>query len=164
MAVKLDLATAKKLGIVPAKGKGRSPARVPGRPNGTEAKWGDLLWADKVAGAVVEYAYEPATLVLASGLTYTPDYGLLLPGAGPLVCTAVGRRVRLRLDFAEEWLRLGCPLAFDEVKGGYKREDAVIKLREAAAQFPMFRFRLCELIRGEWRVSVVPNGVRETDR
>lgn len=43
------------------------------------------------------------------------------------------------------------PKMFCEVKGPYKREDAMVKLRVAAKQYPCFRWLLVERDKSGWR-------------
>lgn len=42
---------------------------------------------------------------------------------------------------------------FHEVKGGFFRDDAKVKLRVAAQESPMFRFKLFQKTRQGWQVK-----------
>lgn len=86
--------------------------------NQIEADFGAHL---RFSGEVIWQRYEGITLKLGDDVRYTPDW-FALKSDGELWCY--------------------------EVKGPYKREDAMIKLRTAASMFP-FRFVLVE--RGAFR-------------
>ena len=82
--------------------------------NKLEASFGMSLEAKKRAGKLVLWRYERLTLKLADDTRYTPDFYVLeLDGSVSLV----------------------------EVKG-FMRDDALVKLKVAASQFPEFRFYL----------------------
>lgn len=88
---------------------------VRGQMNATEADYAWRLDARMRHGEIVAWRYEAITLRLAERTTYTPDFLVLKP------------------DGAVELY---------EVKGGFIREDANVKLKVAAAQYPWFRFLL----------------------
>lgn len=82
--------------------------------NKLEAAFGMSLEAQRRAGKIVLWRYERVTLKLADDTRYTPDFYVLeLDGSVSLI----------------------------EVKG-FMRDDALVKLKVAATQFPEFRFYL----------------------
>lgn len=74
------------------------------------------------------------------------------------VTLKLGHDCRFTPDFLVE---SPIEVAFHEVKGGRKRDDAMVKLRVAATAFPLFSFYLCEYVRGEWSVKLVPGTAAE---
>ena len=93
------------------------------RMNKTETRWAARLTADPT---VLAHQFEAVTLRLARDCRLTPDF---------LVVHADGA------------------LGFDEVKGGYIREDAAIKLKVAVDKYPFFRWRLCAWKDGAWNIK-----------
>jgi len=113
--------------LVSSKATGR---HISGEMNLTEQAYAnDVLEPRKRAGEVVGYWFETITLKLANGVRYTPDFF-----------------VRLVSDEYE----------FHEVKGGFIRDDARVKVRVAAEMFP-FRFYLCQRIskRDGWSITLL---------
>lgn len=53
------------------------------------------------------------------------------------------------------WCAAGGQLTFYEVKGAFIREDAMIKLKTAANQFPKFLFIIAQYKDGFWTVSPI---------
>ena len=94
--------------------------------NKIEADFGEHLKYAR-AGDVVWMGYEGITLKLGDDVRYTPDW---------FVMTADG----------EFWCY--------EVKGPYRREDAMVKLRVAAAMYP-FRFALVTRDGDEWKFKLL---------
>lgn len=88
-------------------------AKKPGEMNSLEKAYAKVLEERRLVGEVVEWFYEKVTLVLANRTRFTPDF-----------------LVRLAND----------ELEFHETKG-FMRDDAAVKLKVAADQFP-FRFYL----------------------
>ncbi|MBP0633192.1 hypothetical protein J8I34_33585 [Cupriavidus sp. AcVe19-6a] len=87
--------------------------RLPaGEMNPTEKAYAALLELEKQAGLITWYAFEPIKLRLGKNTFYTPDYGV-------------------RLASGELELR--------EVKG-FWRDDARVKIKNAAYLYPIFRF------------------------
>ena len=84
-----------------------------GRMNKTEARYAALLDAQVLAGTLHAWRYEAIKLRLADNTYYTPDFWLVYPDGA---------------------------CGFDEVKG-FWRDDARVKIKVAAEQFPWFRFR-----------------------
>jgi hypothetical protein len=92
-----------------------------GEMNKTEAAYAGYLEAQKIAGKLVWYEFEPITLRLANRTSYTPDF-LVLRDDGVLEC--------------------------HEVKG-FWRDDAKVKTKIAAEKFP-FRFVVIRKVKGGW--------------
>lgn len=88
-----------------------------------------VLEAKKRAGEIVSYRFEAIKLRLADRTTYTPDFAVVL----------LDRRV-----------------AFVEVKGGFVREDAAVKLKIAAELYPEFTFTLAQWSKGQWSLRQMP--------
>jgi hypothetical protein len=110
---------------------GQKQAPMPYRSK-TEARYAALLTTWQQAGLIVRWCYEPIRLRLAPQTTLTPDFLIQWPSANDT------------------------RLTFDEVKG-WKREDAMVKLKVAAALYPMFRFRCVQWRQGDWRYDDIPN-------
>ena len=81
----------------------------PGVMNKTEAVYEGLLRIRQIEGAVLWYAYEAITFKLAKDTRYTPDFVVMLQD-GSFEC--------------------------HEVKG-FWRDDAKVKIKVAAAMFPI---------------------------
>lgn len=52
---------------------------VAGEMNQTEAAFAELLQAQKLAGEIVEWLFEPMSFKYAHGARYTPDFMVMLP-------------------------------------------------------------------------------------
>lgn len=97
--------------------------------NKTETRYiQDWLAPMRAAGAIAQYDFEAIRLRLAPRTTYTPDFAVWLPDG------------RLELH---------------EIKGGFAREDAMVKLKVAARLYPAVRFVLARWRRGEWLIREV---------
>ena len=83
-----------------------------GEMNRTEAQYGDFLEGLKVSGTIVDYRFEGVKLRLADKTFYTPDFLVVYPD------------------------RFEC----HEVKG-FWRDDARVKIKVAASQYPWMRFK-----------------------
>ncbi len=88
--------------------------------NKTERRRALELEALKGAGVIRHWGYEPITLKLAHDCRYTPDFFIVENGGA---------------------------MRFEETKG-FLRDDAAVKLRVAARQFPMFRFVMLRAAKG----------------
>jgi len=95
--------------------------------NKLEAAYGMLLEAQKRREEIVDWLYEPVTLHFAPRTTYTPDF---------MVVTNEGE------------------VQFHETKG-FMRDDAVVKIKVAAAKFWHFRFFLVKSGKGGWSIEEV---------
>ncbi len=125
-----------------------SRAAAPPRANGAtrspyrsklEADYAARLEAQRAAGEIHAWRYEPATLVIGAedgtaAMRYCPDF---------LVLRVMGLRT-----YAVE---------FHEVKSRKHRGSArgLAKLHAAAAAYPWWTFCLVERVAGEWRISAV---------
>lgn len=94
--------------------------------NGTEKEFAIKLEARKRAGAISEWFYEKVTFKLGNDCRYTPDF-MVIESDGLVV--------------------------FFETKG-FMREDALVKLKTFAAQFP-FRLVLQQLQRKVWTTTIL---------
>lgn len=87
--------------------------RVKPLPNKWESDYErDVLFILLKAGEIRAYHYEGLKLRLANNTTYTPDWFVVYPGHFEL----------------------------HEVKGGFWRDDARVKIKVAAEMFPYFKF------------------------
>lgn len=97
--------------------------RLPGRKmNKTETAYADRLEIKKRFGEVLWYAFEQINLRIGDNCFYSVDFFVMVK-SGELEC--------------------------HEVKG-YWTDDALVKIRAAAAIFP-FRFIAVKLDQGEWK-------------
>lgn len=94
-----------------------------GKMNKTEAAYAAVLEARKHAGDVLWWEFEPMNLRLADKCFYQVDFLVMVKG-GQLEC--------------------------HEVKG-YWTDDALVKIKTAAAKFP-FRFIALRLVAGDWEI------------
>lgn len=90
-----------------------------GTMNKTEAKYAACLEEQKQRGAILWYAFESVTLRLAKRTSYTPDFIVMLADG---------------------------TLEAHEVKG-FWQDDARVKIKVAAAMFPM-HFRAIKAAKG----------------
>lgn len=95
------------------------------RMNRTESLYAGKLEALRQAGGIIGWKYEALTFRLANRCSYTPDFLVITP---------------------EE-------IQVHEVKGGYVREDGLIKWKMTAAAHPEFRFFMCKYTNGKWTIS-----------
>jgi hypothetical protein len=86
--------------------------------NKTEAAYAMVLRARQAAGEIAWWKFEGITLKLADDTRYTPDFAVMLADGS---------------------------MEMHETKG-FMRDDAFVKLKVAAAQFP-FKFRLLKIDR-----------------
>ena len=80
-------------------------------------------------GEIFDHRFEAITLRLAPATTYTPDF---------LVITD--------------------HIILYEVKG-FKRDDAMVKLKVAAKMFPFFEFILVTQTKGQWQFKAIKSDV-----
>lgn len=90
--------------------RGRGKRRVPGEMNSWERDYAAHLEQQKHEGVIVWWAYEAVKLKLADRTHYTPDFCLL---------------------------KASGEIEFHEVKG-FWQDDARVKIKVAAAQFPIW--------------------------
>jgi hypothetical protein len=98
--------------------------RLPrGRMNKLETAFGQVMAARLHVGEITWYGFEAIKLRLADKTFYTPDF--------PAIAAVDG------------------VLEFYEVKGRWM-DDARVKIKVAAEQFPCFRFFGIRRVKGEW--------------
>ena len=99
-----------------SKAKGRKPSSPLGydieRMNGLEARYAGLLEGKKLSGSIISWHFENMKLRLADNTFYTPDFMVMVYDGS---------------------------ISFHETKG-FWRDDARVKIKMAAEQFPMFSF------------------------
>lgn len=93
--------------------------------NSLEKRRAVELEALKRDGRIHSWSYEKVTLKLADDTRYTPDF-FIVNADGSIVC--------------------------EEVKG-FWRDDAKVKIKVAAEQFPYFHFQSFENDRGGWKLT-----------
>lgn len=102
--------------------------------NKTEERYAWFLEIEKRQGRILEWNFEQIKFQLTKPkpgvkvITYTPDFSVILP---------------------DGFLR------FDEVKGGFIREDSEIKWKLAAELFPWFEWRMVQLKTGSSQVDLL---------
>ena len=84
-----------------------------------------VLEAMKRAGKIRSWRYEKLTLKLAHDCRYTPDFFVVENDGG---------------------------ITLEETKGHW-RDDARVKIRVAAEQFPEFTFQGVQLAKGVWQIE-----------
>lgn len=95
--------------------------------NRLEARYNDQLRVRRSLGEILWFKYEGITLKLADDTRYTPDFALMLANG---------------------------EMEMHETKGFF-RDDAKVKIKVAAEQFP-FRFFLCKWTKdGGWDIRKV---------
>lgn len=114
-------------------GLSRGLVRTRGKMNRTESRYARELDIQIQSGDVVDYWFEPFSLKLThpdsgKALFYTPDFLVLLPSGITFI---------------------------DDVKGGQIDDAALVRIRVAAEKFTLWRFRLVQLIKRDWKVREV---------
>ena len=99
--------------------------RKQGIMNRMEEAFAERLELLKKSGEISDYRFEAATLRLAPKTTYTPDF-----------------------------LVVSDHITLYEVKG-FRRDDAMVKLKVAAKMFPFFEFILVTQDRQGWKYTTV---------
>lgn len=97
-----------------------------GNMNQTEQLYANRLEVMKRAGEIIDYKFESQKLRLADNTFYTPDFFVL----------AADMTVQ-----------------FHEVKGGFIMDDAAVKIKVAAEQFPFYQFFMWQYKKKEWKVT-----------
>jgi len=114
--------------VIAAKGKtNRQPS---GKPNKTEQRFIRGLDFMKAKGAIREWAFEPEKFRLADRTWYCPDIRITLPTGQNL---------------------------FVEVKGGFIRDDAIVKLKVAAESHPYPFFLAVYQKKDGWTITRMPS-------
>ncbi len=107
--------------------RGHGRTRKPGEMNKTEAEYGMMIHAEWHKGAVLWWGFEQVTLKIGPNCRYNPDFVLM---------------------------RSNGQIEFHEVKGGFIRDDSMVKLKAAAEKFP-FVFKLAQKKNGRWTVEEI---------
>lgn len=98
--------------------------------NRYEAEYALILEAYKRKGGISDYRFEAFSIRLGKNTFYIPDF---------MVISADGE------------------VEFHEVKGGHWEDDARVKIKAAAHQYPMFRFvchqKQAKKDGGNWKVE-----------
>jgi hypothetical protein len=104
--------------------------------NKTEAAFSQILEAKVRRGDYVRYDREGITLRWACGMTYTPDFSVLMD-----------RPVKGTHD-GVEWI--SSKILLVEVKGAWIEEDARVKFLAARERFPEYAFEMWQLDKHTW--------------
>lgn len=100
-------------------------SHTPGKMNKTEAEYASCLETFKKSGMLIDYRFEAVKLRLANLTTYTPDFMVIDPDGA---------------------------VVFHEVKG-FWMDDARVKIKVAAEQYPWFHFQAITKKKGNWEVE-----------
>ena len=97
--------------------------------NQTESRYAEYLTLQQRVGTILAWHWEPIKLKLGTNwkTTYTPDFFVITP------------------DLLGE---------FHEVKG-FMMDDAAVKIKVAAKQYPWFTFRLARWMKKAWVIDEV---------
>lgn len=99
--------------MIRIRARGRHPGARKTGMNGLESAYAQILEARRLTGEIEYWKFEAIKLRLADKTFYTPDFLVQESGAGYI--------------------------EFHEVKG-FWHDDARVKIKVAAEQFPMFQF------------------------
>lgn len=97
------------------------------RLNRLETSYASHLNLLKMAGEIEDYRVHGVTLKLADDTRYTPDF------------LVIGKEGQVELQETKGWMR----------------DDANVKLKVAAAQFPWFVFKLVTWKDKNWQVRII---------
>lgn len=117
-----------------AKGK-RKPSHVRGQMNRTEARYAEILEAQRLLGEIKSWTFEEDTLAIGPEMKFTPDF-----------------RVEL----------LSGDISYIDVKGAYIYEDATCKIKAAAALYPQYRFSQAKWTGRSWKIREFRSGREES--
>lgn len=117
-----------------AASKRKQAAHVRGVMNRTENRYAAALEAQRLTGEIRAWAFEVDTLVLAPGMTLTPDF---------------------RVEPVDPAARL----IYVDVKGRHVWEDATVKIKAAAVMYPQHRFQQARWDGWNWKLREFPSGV-----
>jgi hypothetical protein len=91
----------------------------------TESRYAALLQTRQACGEIAAWWFEGLKLRLAHNTFYTPDFLVQVKDIPTL--------------------------ELHEVKGGFWRDDARVKIKVAAQQYPCFVFRAAQYVNGTWK-------------
>jgi hypothetical protein len=111
-------------------------SRPIGRMNKTEAAFSRLLELQKRAGEILSYRFEEQKFRLAQRTYYTPDFKIVYP------------------DGTQEFI---------EVKGGFIRDDAMVKFKVCARHFPEYGWRMVQRKKTQW-ITLFESEARKQDQ
>ena len=97
------------------------PRPIPGVMNKLETRYAGVLAERKYAGEIIRYSFEKLKFKLAKRTFYTPDFLVVLP----------------------------THIEIHEVKGFWE-EDARVKIKVAAENFPEFKFVAVQWKKKQW--------------
>ena len=100
-------------------------SHTPGKMNRTEQLYASRLELFKKTLMLHDYRFEAVKLRLANLTTYTPDFMVIDPDG---------------------------TIVFHEVKG-FWMDDARVKIKVVAEQYPWFRFVAATLKKGSWEIE-----------
>lgn len=109
----------------------RRPSHVKGEMNKTEAKYAEDLYALKLAGEILDFAFEAITLQLTKDCSFCADFFVQLPDG-----TMEFHEVK-PLDSNEKFVA---------------KDDSIVKIKLASELFSCFRFKM---------VGIGRNGIRK---
>jgi hypothetical protein len=107
--------------------KGKFKPRIPGVMNKLEAKYAEHLRSLQLTGVIYSFRYERHNLKLADKTYFKPDFEVMLSDG---------------------------TIEFHEVKG-FMQEDANVKIKVAADQFPEFTFKLVTYSKAGWSIKII---------
>ena len=105
--------------------RAKGKTHITGRMNGLEEKYAQFLMDKMTAGEVTLFRFESVKLRLADKTYYTPDF-MVLDKDGIIT--------------------------FHEVKG-FWQDDARVKIKVAAEQYPEFGFVAVKQVKGQWQTE-----------
>ena len=120
----------------PANGHKAAGRLKAGERNKTEAAYEQHLELRKQVGEVLWYAFEGITFKLAPDTRYTPDFAVLL-ASGILECHETKGTTTLVRKSGQR------------VRAAYFQDDAKVKMKVAAAMFPIV-FKVVYKVDGNW--------------
>ena len=104
--------------------------------NSLERRYADHLRSLQLAGEIHSFAFERHNLKLADKTYYKPDFEVMLPDG---------------------------TIEFHEVKG-FMQDDANVKIKVAAQQFPQYVFHLVQWDKWTgWKITTLPPHGKEVD-
>ena len=117
------------------KARGR-PRHTRGEMNKVEARWAATLEAERIAGQIADYGFEKIKFKLADNTYFEIDFYVV--------------KADLSLEFQE------VKSAWKQKDGSYKphwEDDARVKIKVAAQQFPFFQFVGVAKAPNEWLIE-----------
>lgn len=135
MTERVSSAEAVRLLTNAAKSHGR---HQPGVMNNLEAEYATMLEVQKRQGLIFWYGFEAITLKIGERCKYTPDFALVTHDGDLRFIEIKGTKAK----------RSG------NGKTYYAKDDSIVKIKTAAAQFPCFHFEL-KWKDGSWQTRII---------